>query len=458
MFIDKNMAASTGAMSAATAADGRGQGPRVAIAISVALAVFSVAIHLIIMRQFEALGVFTQYDVLFDADLNVRLDAISHSWPTAETIHPALLNSVHPYFAYYFGPVIRVLVKGLSFLGIFGQSEPALRVALGVLVIPIVSGLQTGAFCAVLFILRYRAHQVGLIAVLGIFSFSGLIFGSIPDHFQVTNLAVTLMLLLAAAAVAGRRTVRLRHWALVGAFATGITITNIVIFGIVHWSVGLIRRHSFWPTTARTFLLSLSIFAVVIVTAFALGKLHDVKPARTLSGGDFVLGFMNVDGPSLLDKFDRAVTAIGNAVAATDPDTREDGLIANEPIKFVFTLKTAPSIFSTANPLALLAFLGIALGGVFMLAKGGPCRSIAIISIAVLAFNIVFHSIWGEEHFLYSQHWITPALILFSGVFYVRPLKDRIVVAILGLYVIAVAVNNMSVVEGMIQQIAVATR
>lgn len=454
MLTHQHVTTSTAGVTTATAMNGPAL--RMAVAVSVALAAFSVAVHFVIMRQFEALGVFAQYNVLFDADPNARLGVISHSWPSGETIHPMLLNSVHPYFSYYFGPLIRILAKCLTFVGATGQSEPALRVALGVLVMPIVSGLQTGVLCVVLFVLGYRPHQVALIATLGIVSFSGLIFGSIPEHFALTNLAVTVLLLFAAAVVRGGRTIRLWHWSVVGAFATGITITNIVIFGIIHGCTELVRRRKFWPVTAKTVLVCLSVFAVVIATALAIAKLHQLNEAPPSSDGGFVSSFLDVERPSLWDELDRAATALGNAVAPTYPETKQDPLVTNARIGFVFTLKTSPSIFSAAAPLGLLTFLGMVFGGLSMIVRGGHHRSFALISIAVLGFNIVFHSFWGTEHFLYSQHWITPALILLTGVLFGTRLREPMVSGLLGLYVIAVAASNLSIVVRMVDQIAAA--
>jgi hypothetical protein len=35
--------------------------------------------------------------------------------------------------------------------------------------------------------------------------------------------------------------------------------------------------------------------------------------------------------------------------------------------------------------------------------------------LLIVAFNWLLHSFWGTEHFLYSQHWQLPLLLLLAG-------------------------------------------
>jgi hypothetical protein len=149
------------------------------------------------------------------------------------------------------------------------------------------------------------------------------------------------------------------------------------------------------------------------------------------------------DDPTL--KLRRFPTVIANAFAPPALQTRPPS--PRRPDIVGLTMEGSPNIFTLRDPFGLTLFLLLLVGGACSLALAAT-RPLAVASAAILAFCWLL-SVWGEDTFLYSQHWQLAAVVLLAGVMRVGTHGTAMTV-LLGLLTLVIALNNLMVVREML--------
>jgi hypothetical protein len=420
------------------------------------LAALSLGVSLMLMLEFQRLGLFYLNDVLFDADVRTRLAAFAKGERLLSVLPFGLLSTLHPFLSLYVAPVVGGVAKVLLWLGLGEMSELQLRVALAAIVAPVVAALQCVSFGALLFELGLLMRHVVLIVFLSIFAFSNLIYGAIPEHFVISNLSITLMLLMAVASHRIASLDRIWIWGLLGLFSAGITITNAAFLGIVHLACGVFsRKESLFTAFSKSAILTLSVFTLVLVAEQVKVHVDNEQAHPAAADGEFIERFMRGNEP-VLSRLERMLATVGNAIAPAPSAIRElepprlpAVLDPSMPAPFggrspypKFTLDAAPGSADLGGVLGMLGLAGMMVGAVLMIRRGGSHRLAASASIGIVAFNLALHAFWGTEFFLYSQHWIAASIVLFSGIFFVPAKLQRAMTVGVTLFALAVAANN----------------
>jgi hypothetical protein len=431
------------------------------------IAAISFILHLALARVFDRLGLYFLNDILFGSDTHDFLASISHGAQSVRTLAPDLLNSVHPYVWFYFSPFVRGLAKLGVILGLTDASVFDLRLTIGIVVVPLITALQGLALAVLLHLLGLSLSAVVALALLNTVTFSSVLYGSAPDHFMVTNLAITLLALAAVATYRNPELGRPLVWIPLGLFATGITTTNIAFVGIAYFCTQLMALdRGFWKSALHSTVFSGGIVLFVLASADLVGFITHGTPSADNMRNDFVGRYLQVQS-TLPDRVVRAATALGNSLAplASDigamapPPRPDEHYPVTHPAwqdfapypKYTFEAGTQTSF--AGNPLALIGIVGTLIGGALMLARRGPCRMIAAIAIAIVLFNLALHSLWGDEYVLYSQHWMTAVVVLLAGVFLApAPWRTGIAGALL-MYAAAVGLNNAIVFVELLDQL-----
>src|SRR6185436_7799980 len=232
---------------------------RRAMAVTAAvLALLSLVLHLTLAWQLDHLGVFEKKNMLVDADTETRLRAISAG---------KHLGIKHPNLMPYFTPPITLAARELAQLCPGCGTEPELQRTLGVMLVPVASALKTMLVFYLFCRLGFSSLQAALATLLSLVSFSTLIFGSIPESYGLTALAMAIAY-FAAASAAELTWRRSMLWIAIGVFATGITLTNVVFVALLLWAASSER-----PLVAagiRVAAIALVIFAVTGASAYVL--------------------------------------------------------------------------------------------------------------------------------------------------------------------------------------------
>ena len=413
------------------------------IVLALGLAILSFSLHYAIALRLDALGVFGQYNVLFDADPNIRLDSFANGWVDRSFIHPNLAN--------FLNPPIRALAKLARYGSLTSQSEMEVRRALALLVVPLASGLKTVVIITLFSLLGLSLLRVSLLTILSSVSFSQLVFGSIPDHFGLTGFIVALALLLSVDMIRRGGEVRWWAWIAVSVVATAVTVTNGIIVGIL---LGLPLVFAFGglkkPTVITAAVLGMG--AIMNLSGvFVFNRAYDIDQKSTYSAagvGSFVGQYVRRDASSTLFRFPAAVADTFSPAAVRVIDN-ELGIKLGNRYPIQFSLEGVPLAISWQNILRLCVLLGLALGTLGCLRAVMPMQCLGVAAVIILAYNWALHSFWGNEFFLYSQHWHAAALVLVGGTLTGNSRFASISTFLVGLIVAGVLLNNLNLLQDM---------
>lgn len=368
------------------------------------LAALGLSGYLLAGAAFDALGVFQQYNVLFDADPNTRLICFATGWggEGRSLAHPNLCNLVNP--------PIRVLALALQTAGLAG---PGVERQLALVVAPFFATASVVLLYATLLLLGCRTAFAFTLALLYEVSFSQLIFGSIPDHFILGGFSLGLTMWLLIYSIDKRR-LDLIPWALTGALVASITITNFLLFLL-----------ALAAACAAVLQRSQALLKGLLVTALALTTLLAVKLPLDAWYGDKT----DFDQAQVLAErylrdapLQRLPSFLPIAVASfAAPDSnRIPQRLNDEKARYDFQLTleegrySSPLAIAAATAVAALLLAGLCCG--YRCARQGGRRewALLVVVLGTFAFNAVLHAGWGSEYFLYSQHWLLAGCLLLA--------------------------------------------
>lgn len=353
-------------------------------------------------------GIFDFYNILFDADTNARLLIIAHGWGD--------YGLVHPLFRFVFSVPIRATAELASRLGLAGAPPVDIRTSLSLFAVP-----ACGAAGVTLFMLLLRAAGLsrGHAALGTIFyatSFSTALLSSIPEHFAVSGALLVLLLLVLLQVLRGSRT--LAALAPVGAALVGVTLSNAVLFALADL-IARARQPTTWPRTILAAALrTTALVATVLLLAVGLSAL-DPPPARSGGAlqdtGAFVTTFLRTDQASVLEFAARFPFILAKSVLAVPPDT-----VANSvPVQAAagvrqLTFQARP-VSSRDWAVCLVVWALLAGGMRGMATQDAAMRRVLLFIGATVAWNWAFHAVFGNEIFLYSQHWQAGVVLVILG-------------------------------------------
>lgn len=363
-----------------------------------AVTVFAVNLHFAF--ALDQVGAFTVYNLLFDADPNTRLNCFVSGWGDG------CRNSAHPNLGNLFNPPIRIVAAGLSL--VTGGDESLFRRTLALSLNPLASALSVTMIFLTFRRLGFSVPRALLPAALAGFSFSQLVFGSMPEHFAISGAVLSVALWLAVEAPR-RGAVRWKAWIALGTVAMGITITNLVIVMML-FMAGLVASGRRWGTAVlHTSKVGSAALLLTILISLPADRLYGEKLFEQGHGetATWIASFLNDDFPGRLIDFP---TALANAISPPlvleiAPRNLEARHYARE-----FSLEAVTQAPTRLASLTLNGLLVVAI--LFALRSPKRNRLWVAAGFAILAYNALFHSFWGYEYFLYSQHWMVAAVLL----------------------------------------------
>jgi hypothetical protein len=411
------------ATGAAESGPRRGWAARAAAAAPpAALAVLAFVLTSELAGALAGAGAFRYIDLLFDADCAWFLDGFAEglgtgtAWGARSIVHPNPANLVNP--------PIRVIAGACGALGVCEAPPADARAALALYVAPLAAAAETVfLYLAAASALRSRRAAVAA-ALVNLALLPTLVFGAMPESFALTGCGLAAVFYLTSRAAAGRPVATL-SWSIAGTFLTGVTITNLAPFALAHALTvsaqkGGVRRAL--PVTIRL------CAGVALCTAALAGGLGTAFGALD----DFGLQFQQlseVRAPREELRSRRWVEALtGQTVtlvtrAAIDvPAALGQTLVPPRPQ--LVRLPADPGAHPREAP-ARITYRGAGLGwgtvatlAVLAGAIAGTVRArsqgalVFRVAAALLAYNWVFHTIFGVEIFLYAKHWSVPLAML----------------------------------------------
>ena len=385
------------------------------VQIPVALAIIVFAIEAALGFRLHAIGVFTTYDVLFDADPVVGLSVFSHGYvdPAVKfadwdiEVAPGLK---HPHLATFIFPVVWLLAQIVALASLGAIDPSTARYVVALLVAPAFSAVKAPLFYALFRLLNIERFAAACLTVVGVGCFSNLLFGAIPEHWVIGSASLLALLIQSALALRSERYDRLWIWALYGVAVMSVTSTNIVMFAIAMFATRVLKAAPFHRAMLTTGGLSSLIAVGVVVSAYAM---EAITPYVTGVGGAGGV----VDAHLRLDPVEFVRAALHYPIMLWYtlwpglPDYYQSGYFTAADAEVTTQFRFLYGLFTPANLGAALVMIGASAGGLyFAWMRGEAHRLVAIVCAGMLAFNGALHALWGSTWFIYAMHW-QPALV-----------------------------------------------
>jgi hypothetical protein len=401
-----------------------------------ALAAMSVGLHLRLESHFAHAGVFGEGNVLFDADPAIYSVSFMTGrnvarWGGRSFAHPNVSNAINP--------PINAAVAIMSAIRPQSDTE-AFRRRLAFTVSPVAVGLETSLIFLTMLELGVGLLGAVMMGLLSIAAFSGLIFGSLPESYGLSGLAMAILLWLAA------RTARTRHvaplpWLAAGFFAAGMTITNLAPAAAIGFATLLAIGIQLRSALARTAIGVAAIFAATALVYESAALVVRDAPRFAPGGSGQIDELGRFDAIKAFEEFP---VVLANTLAPPVP-VRMPYTESPQAHQFILTYRASAGradgeILRSAIIVALLA---VCCFGMRWMAPWQ--RGVMLAAVLVICCSWVLHAFFGKELFLYSQHWLAAELILLSGAFWYGGRRGQWAkFAIAGLLV-ACIVNNAHV-------------
>lgn len=351
-------------------------------------------------------GVFAQYNILYDADPNIRLTSLAHGWGSE--------GLVHPLFSYLFSIPIRFVVWCLDKFFAVGDVV-LLREAIAAWIAPLMGALKVFVVFLVGRAIGATLLGAGGLCLLAGFSFASAIFGALPEHYPLSGVALTLAFAWAIAVSQGRLRDNYLIWFAIAVLVAGITLTNCAAVLALFLSLRVSRGIPIVKAFIATVVLGLAAISFTTGIAVLAGKVTQTN-VSTSGMTEFIGSYWRK--PST-DELRRYASALANTVAAPVPAVMSNTLIEKERaagrkvVDVQFTFDKTP--LDTAGWLRMIVVFALVVGGALQGLRSPPFRPIVVAAILVLLFNGVLHSVWGSEWFLYAMHWQPALLFLMAG-------------------------------------------
>jgi hypothetical protein len=372
------------------------------------LALVFLVLYSMIEWRLRALGTFSVNDLLFDADPRTRTRAIAHGFER--------LLLIHPLFPYEFTVPIRIVARVWTVVtGSGAGGEAGLRELLAMAVAPAFGAAAVAVMARTLMVMGLGRLGAAVCATGFGLSFSMLVFGSVPEHWVVSNLLLSVALLMCATAASGRsgRVLQALWWPL-GVALTGVTVTNIAFAGCCYFVTSYYAGRSLWPAVWATVKYLSVVASVTLVLALAAaaasGDIRRWLP-REAGGAGSESMLLQYLAANPLQRAARTPKAAADSIvpreltlvpaAIAEPDTPAASL----------SLETGAKWLGMPLVLMLLVVAAIA---THRQADGGISPPVAA-ALGILAGNVSLHAVFGKEYFLYSQHWIASLWLVLAG-------------------------------------------
>lgn len=234
---------------------------------------------------------------------------------------------------------------------------------------------------------------------------------ALPDHF---GLSYGLLLITFVGGWASVTRHRHGWWAgLAGSLAVATTSTNIVLVGMIGGWMAWRPARRIWAERRRHRALLAAIAIVALVLTGALVVVAPAAARRVASGETIVSKYFHatlVHAPgTALVSLPLTWTYPTVAAAPHVADAGDGACATLEPWRF--------GDYTPLGGLGALLVFALTIAAVARLARGGAAGQSAFVLTAWVAFNWLFHSLWGDERFLYTPHWawVLPVTLALSA-------------------------------------------
>jgi len=392
----------------------------------------------LLAHHWASMGLFAQYNVVFDADPNLGTLALAHGWMD--------FNFNHPLMNYMTAIPLRVLAKVLAIAGPI-ENEAAWREAALLYLLAALAAAKSLFFYFSFRVLRLSIWQASAATMIGSLSFSSVVFGAVPDSYALSGATMALGMWLALLMATGQARWVRRAWWLTAMCSIGITVSNVIQFG---W-LNVCRLVSRGDRPMRAFLGSIGsgalLLAIVCGLGYALALASGTsKQAEKETAVEWQVNFINkhlVKPKDVMENLARFPERVARTFVPTMPFFKQNRLAAITGRIPAMSTYNGLAFDVAAGLLWLGGLIGCGLGAFIAYRLGGLWRWFGLGSLAsILSYGIVF-SLFGGNSYLYSQYWHVPAVLLVGACLSLRWTSTWPGKILLGLVISGLAAGNL---------------
>lgn len=410
-------------------------------AIPIVLGALAFSLGLSVMLHLKNAGALSVHDYLFSGDYEHHLARMCGN--------NLLYSPRHPGLTVFLGGPLNFATRIVRKSGLIeGEELRSLRRWTVLVLFPICSAISVGGMFSLGRRLGLSAAGATLGAIFLAASFSQVIYGSLPESFGMTGALVVVCLLMGTAVVRDGGRVNPWVWIPLGAFMIGVTVSNVVFFFLILTASLCESNGVRIRTVLRPAVLSVGSVGVLLL---GMAAWHLIVVPSVYSGNSSatLAGQLRSETKSqepqwhldLGKRASRLPAALGDTYS---PSSITSSLQEQRP-EPILTL-------ARANPVWVgMILLSIASGAAVLLRRPGIPRATAVAALAILAFNGVLHTVFGDDAmFLYSQHWLAASTVLISGMLAVEG-RMRIPIRVAFLALIAgIIIHNVSLYQSVV--------
>lgn len=361
---------------------------------AVALALYFGFCYGMAFSWYEA-GYFARNDLFFNTDPHTNLASLAHGWVGGRNA------ASHPLLEFLSVPV-RVLGEALSWL-LPAIDKARLREYIALAYPPLFGCVSIALFHRLLLRLQLFGGGSPLVLLTYALSFSTLFFSILPETYSISS-ALIISLLYYHVHCVQRGSGRVGIWFGLGLALTGTTITNVAMFSFVYLAFAVdVQRRPLWRALTETSLLAACL--VLVAVLLLLAAVHGTGVSLGKEGGaDWISDYMSKTPYDLASRLAHLVGSLFNTFSAGFHVMDSRGVSFRRNGEHLFAVALVSSIVLAGAYLAWRHF--------------AACwRSrLGALLVAILAFNVLLHLVFGAEMFLYSQHWAATMTLLLAPV------------------------------------------
>jgi hypothetical protein len=358
--------------------------------------------------RWQSLGVFRQFNIIFDTDPNSRMAEMSHGWSQGGFVHPLLWL--------LFSFPLRMIAGAMHHLRVIADPAPVREVML-LCLLPLLGSIKLAASYAGSRALGGSRGAGTAVALLTGFSFGPAVFGALPEHFAVSGAALTCVFAWAGAVQFGWARDRFVVWIAFAVLLAGLTFTNLVPVLILFYTTRFVWNKFWWRPLVATFVLAVFSAGITLAVSRLGASLLGNASSQLKASVDFADSFFRKPGA---DRAMRFLPTLAYGIAAPVP-AETPNLLHRQPenrgwrfVDLQFSYDAKPVSFS--DWMLTFGVLGIVGLGAWKGCQQEPrYRPLAAAALLTLAFHWILHTLWGSEWFLYSMHWHAALLTLLAG-------------------------------------------
>jgi hypothetical protein len=388
------------------------------------------ALYRVLAQLFYDMRAFEDINLFFENDANIGLGRFAD---------PAYgINMVHPLLTVFTQPFASVTAKLAQWLGLTHADDRVARELVALNFAPAFAALQVATGFLTVRRLGLAPAPAMLVATLSVAAFAQILYGMVPSHYPMTGFLLAVAFYLAVRALDDPRLGSVLVWLPLACLLTGTTITNAALITVV---LLVLRLHQGAPpvrAVGEASLVGAASIAIVAAPVLAWQLVQGKTGAAADRTERFVLVFLQTDIADLVERLLGLPATLWHAFVATGVTILDYPPALLTHIMFDFA--RPPSLQDSIGGLLVLALLLLPLLVIRGLDR--HWRLVVWSGWGVVLFNLLFHTAWGDQPFLYVLHWQPATVLLLAATLALGGRPTRVAGALLlGLTLLAVAAN-----------------